>query len=471
MAGEGSNSKVGLKTETTPGTAVTPDTAIPFTNCGLTAPKSFLQSASIISGTPARSKGVPSVFAASGAIGMEVDCETIGQLIYYVNGANGKTTTSNVFSNAKITAAPTGTAGGSGATLTAGDYHYRVAAVYVQTLTGLKAYMPASSPTASAITVTIGQEVTLAFTDPTTLTPPTGWTYYGTAIYRSPVGGNNTSMRFLTVQTGTDDGFVDDGTDTYRDLNVTYVPATTYYQHVFKAAAASAGQPRLKSFTTQISKNVTNDERFAGCMVADMALEVSGADQIVNATFNVQALGVAPVTGEFSASAPTVRQPIPGHHCSAIINDELRCEVQSFSFNLNNDLSALYGLCNTPFARKLATNTQRTASGSLSMTYEDQDLWAKAVNDESISLGIKMWGEPMGAATGASTSEGLHGIKAVPFPRQLDIDMESCTISDLSNPIEGAGQILANLNYTADYDSGTTTEVTITLINTTSAYS
>lgn len=471
MAGEGSNSKVGLKTEVTPGTAVTPDTAIPFTNCGLTAPKAFLQSASIISGTPARSKGVPSVFQASGSIGMEVDCETIGQLIYYANGANGKTTTSNFASTAKITAAPTGTAGGSGGELAAGDYHYRVAAVYVQTLTGLKGIMPASSPTASAITVTSGQEVTLAFTDPTGLTPPTGWTYYGTAIYRTAAAGSNTSMTFVTVQTGTNDEFVDDGSDTYRDTSIGYVPATTYYKHVFKAAAASAGDPRLKSFTTQISKNVDNDEQFKGCMVSDMALEVSGADQIVNATFNLSALGVAPVTGEFSASAPTVRQTIPGHHCSAIINDELRCEVQSFTFNLLNDLSPLFGLCNTPFARKLTTNSQRTASGSINMTYEDQELWAKAINDESVSLGIKMWGEPMGAASGASISEGLHGVKAVPFPRQLDIDMESCTISDFSNPVEGAGQIPASLNYTADYDSGTTTEVTITLINTTSAYS
>lgn len=471
MAGEGSNSKVGLATETTPGTAVEPSSAIPFTQCSFTAPKALLDSATIISGTPAKSKGASSVFAASGTIAQEVDCETVGTLIYYANGANGKTTTSDFASAAKITSAPTGSAGGSGATLPAGAYHYRVAAVLVQTLTGLKCIMPASSPTASAITVTSGQEVTLAFTDPTTLTMPTGFTYYGTAIYRTAAGGSNTSMTFVAVQSGTDDGYVDHGTDTYRDTKVAYVPATTFYKHVFKAAAASAGQPRLKSFTTQISKNVTNDEVFSGCMVSDMAVEVGGADQLVNASFNCQALGVAPATGEFSASAPTVRKPIVGHQCSAIINDTLSCEVQSFSFTLNNDLSPVYGLCNTPFARKLTTNSSRTASGNVSLTYESQDLWAKAVNDESISLGIKMWGEPMGLASGGSLSEGLHGVKAFPFPRMMDIEMESCTISNFSNPVDGPGQIVATMDYQADYDSGTTTEVTITLINTTSSYS
>jgi hypothetical protein len=470
MAGEGSNSKVGLKTETTPGTAVEPDTAIPFTQCSFTAPKALLDSATIVSGTPAKSKGVSSVFAAAGSIGMEVDCETIGQLIYYANGANGKSV-AEFGAAAKITTAPTHSAGGTGATLPAGAYYYRVAAVLVQTLTGLKCIMPGSSPTATACTVTLGQEATISFTDPTTLTMPTGFTYSGTIIYRGTVGGANTTTRFLAYQSGSAATYVDDGTDTYRDLNVTYVPATTYYKHTFVAAAASSGQPRLKSFTTQISKNVTDDERFAGSMVSDMSIEVGGADAIVTASFNCQALGVTPVTGEFSASAPTVRKPIPGHQTSAIINDTLSCEVQSFSFNLNNDLSPVYGLCNTPFARKLTTNTSRTASGSVTLTYEDQDLWAKAVNDESISLGIKMWGEPMGLASGGSLSEGLHGVKAFPFPRMMDIDMESCTISDFSNPIDGPGQIVASMNYNADYDSASTTEVTIVLINTTASYS
>lgn len=469
MAGEGSNSKVGLKTEVTPGTAVEPDTAIPFTNCGLVNPKAFLDSATIVSGTPAKSKGVPSLANPNGSIGMEVDCETIGQLIFYANGKNGKTTTSNYASTAKISSAPTGSAGGSGGTLGAGDYHYRVAAVYLQDLTGLLAIMPASSPTASAITVTSGQQVTLAFTDPTTLTPPTGFTYAGTVIYRTAAGGGNTTMTFLAYQSGTDDGFVDNGVDTNRDTTVTYVPATTLYKHVFKAAAASPGAARLDSFTTQVSKNVTNDEVFAGCMVSQMALEVGGADQIVTATFDILGLSCASATGEFSASAPTVRAPIPGYRTSAIINDTLSCEVQQMGFTLNNDLTPVPGLCNNDGYRKLSTNSTRTAGGSATLTYESQDLWNKAVNDETISFRIAMWGEPILASAG-SLSAGTHGVKAVPFPRLLDIEMEKVTISDFSNPIEGPGQITASLNYQAFYDSGTTTEVTITLVNTTSAY-
>lgn len=469
MAGEGSNSKVGVRTESTPGTALVPTTTLPIVSCTFSAPRALLDSASIRGGTPAKSKGVASVFAATGTIVQEMDCETFGQLLYYANGNEGYTASGEFGALAKITSAPTASAGSTGATLAAGDYFYRVASVLLQDLTGLKLIMPASSPLASAVTVAAGEEVTVSFTNPATLTIPAGFTLYGVAIYRSTVDGANTTTRFLAVQAGTAATYVDDGADATIDTSVTFVPSTTLYKHVFKAAPAAAGQPRLKSFTSQISKNVSNDEQFAGCMVSDMAIEVGGADAIAQATFNCLALGVSPVAGEFSATAATVRRPIAGHQCSAIINDTLSCEVQSFSLSLTNDLAPLYGLCNTPFARKIATNSLRGVNGSFTLTYESQDLWAKSVNDESISLALKMWGEPI-LANGGGLSTALHGIQAFPFPRLCDIEMESVTLSDFSNPIDGPGQITATANWTADYDTVTTTEMTITLINTTASY-
>lgn len=460
MAGLGSESKLGIRKETTAGTGVVPTETTPFSSEGFSAPRTQIQSETISGGAMVQA-GVPGDAESTGSITQEYDGETSGNLVWFANGDNGYTA-NGAFTDGQITTAPGETVTGSGASLAAGDYLYSVAAVWTHDFLEEDFIMP-DSAASTAATITSDEQVDLTWTDPTGLTLA-DHTYKGTAIYRTSTGGAASTLSFLAFVSGTGAAFSDTGADTNRDTTVSPVSNTTLYSHTIVGASAASGQDRLDYASVQISKNVGSDERYVGNKLGELDIAVGGRGEAAQLTANFQGDDVEEVAGEFSATSPTVRQPTLGRNTKVVIAGSRDCDIQAWNWNLNNNLERQATLCGVTIAEGL-----RVITGGLTQVFQDRVNFNRAVNADEVPVQIYSRGEPLDAS-GSTLSLASHGVNAIPFPRLTKIDMERVQISDFANPVEGPGQIIANATYQAFEGATSSTDATVTIINTTSVY-
>lgn len=460
MAGLGSQAKLGIRKETTPGTGVVPSQTIPFTSEGFSAPRTLIQSETI-GGDGMVDKTVAGDTESSGSITQEFDAESSGHLLWFATGDNGYTA-GGAFTDGQITSAPGATATGTGASIAAGDYYYTVAAVWTHDFLGENFIMP-DSAASTQTTVTSGQQVDLTWTNPTGLTLA-DHTYAGTAIYRSTTDGASSTVYFVHYQSGTGASWSDTGADTYADTAVAPVTNTTLYDHTLVGAAAASGLDRLDYFSVQISKNVTDDERFLKNKINDISLSVGGRGDIVQLTANIQGDTNESVSGEFGASAPTIKLPILGRNVRVAINGSKDCDIQAIDWNLNNNLERQPTFCSVTLAEG-----NRNVSGSWTQVFDDRTNYNLAVNASEVTLGIYMRGEPLDTS-GSTLNSSDHSVAAIPFPRLAKFYCEKVLIGEFTNPVESAGQIIANATWSAAKGATSSTDCTITLINTVSVY-
>lgn len=459
MPGLGSQSQLGMIVETTAYTVRNPTQALPFTSESFSASQEEIPSDSI-GGTGMRQEGTEGDPEASGSIRAEFDAETSGKFLYAVTGPEGYTA-NGAFTTGQITTAPGATAGSTGASIAAGDYYYRVAAVWTHDVLGVNFIMPQSSPSTQT-TVASGEEVALTWTDPTGLTLA-GHTYKGTHIYRSETDGANTTCTFIAHVSGTGASYTDTGADTYADTNVSPVPNTAMYSHEFAGAAAADGEDRLETYTIRTSKNVGSDERFWGNKLNVFTLTVSerGAKVVIDSAF----LGSDgdTVSSEQGLTAPTLRKPITGKKARVVVNGTLDCDIKSITVVINNNCERDTTLCAATIAEGI-----RDVGGAITLKFVDRVLYNLAQLGEACSLEIWIYGEPL--ATGCTTTANSHNVAAIPYPRLCHIDCQSVKLNAFQNPVSGQGQIEGSTNWSAFEDAVTSTDCTIKLWNTISEY-
>lgn len=466
MAGLGSESKLGIRRETTPGTGEVPTEALPFTGESFSAPRELLESQTIGGGSMTDNV-VAADTESTGSITQEYDGESSGNLIWFATGANGYTA-NGAFTDGQITAQPTGTPGGSGTSLAAGNYYYTVAPIWEHDHIPEKVILP-DSPASAQVTVTSGQEVTVGWTDPTTLTL-TDFTYSGTAIYRSEVDGAASTATFVAFVSGTGNSFVDDGVTTSSgsnenaDTNVSPVTNTALYEHTLVGASAATGQDRLYYLSVQISKNVGDDERYFGNKLGELDLSVGGRGETAQIVANFSGDTNETVTGEFAAVAAAIKQQTLGKKTRVVIAGAPDCDIQSWNFNLNNQLERQETLCGVTIAEG-----KRVIGGNFTQVFQDRTNFNRSVSGEEVAVDIYAMGEPL-VTSGSTLSLSTHGVAAIPFPIYTKIAMERVIIGDFSNPVEGPGQIIASATWKALKGRTSSTDATIKLINTVSVY-
>lgn len=461
MPGLGSESKLGIAKEVTPSVGVEPDSAIPFVSESFTAERPLLESETI-GGSSMLKNTVPGDSAGTGGIVQEFDAETSGILLDLWNGPNGYTAPGGAFTDGQLSTAPSGSAGGSGGTIPAGNYHYRTAPIWTHDFLGEKFIMPKSNAS-SAVTVTSGQQVTLTVADPSALTLA-DHTFYGTAIYRSAAGGGAGATKYLGLIVGTGTSFVDDGSNDYADTAVSPVPNTSIYEHILEGASAAEGEDRLEYFSTQISKNVGSDERYFGNKVDTFTLAVADRASAVKLTVGTQGDDRETVAGEFVAATLIPKQQIIGRQVRIVVNGVTDCDVQALNLTGTNNCQRLSTLCGNTISEGA-----RRVGGDITLLFRDRDLFNKAVSGEELEIQIYMRGEPL-EPSGASLSLVDHGVEAIPFPRLAKFDMQRVVLGGFTNPVEGPGQIIAKATFQAKEDSVSGTDLAITLINTIDDY-
>lgn len=461
MPGLGSESKLGIAKETTPSVGVVPTNAIPFVSASFTSPRTLLESETI-GGSSMLKNAVPGDPQSSGSIVQEFDAETSGTLLDLWNGPNGYSVSS--YSAGRISAAPTGVAGSTGGTIPAGDYIYKVAAIWEHDYLK-KNWITFESAASSAVTVVLGEKVTLTFTDPATLALA-DHTLKGVAIYRTEAGGAAATARFLAYQAGTAATFEDDGDNPNADPSVSPVATAvgSLYAHLLEGAEASPGQDRIKYFSAQMSKNVGSDERYFGNKANDFSLEIPDRASAVRLTLNTIGDDMEPVAGEFVAAAPQPRRQILGRDCAVVIDNVRNCDLQQLSLTGSNNCERLGTFCGNSISEGA-----RRLNGSITLLFRNHELFNKAVSSTEMELQIYCAGEPV-MPNGGTLSLVSHGVSAVPWPRLAKFDFQRVTLAEFSNPVEGPGQIIASANLAILEDNVTNTDMEITLINTISTY-
>mgnify|MGYP001378732679 CR=1 FL=1 len=459
MPGLGSESKLGLAKETTPSVGVVPVSAIPFTSANFTAPRTMLESETI-GGSSMLKNAVPGDSESTGSVVQEFDAETSGILLDLWNGDNGRSVAA--YTSGRISAAPTGSAGGSGATIPRGDYINKVAAIWEHDYLG-KSFISFESAASSAITVALGEEVALSWTAPSGLTLA-DYTYKGTAIYRTAAGGAAATARFLAFVSGTGASFTDTGANANADTGVSSVGVVNLYRHVLKGAAAAANSDRIRYFSAQMSKNIGSDERYYGNKGNDFSLEIPDRASPVTLTLNCMGDDMESLLGEFSVAAPTPRRQILGRDTVVVIDGVRDCDIQQLSLTGTNNCSKLGTLCGNTI-----TEGARRINGSITLLFRNHTLFNKAVSGTELSMQIYMAGEPV-MTSGGTLSLATHGVDAVPWPRVAKFDMRRVTLAEFANPVEGPDQIIATASLAVMESPVTNTDLEIVLVNTISSY-
>lgn len=461
MPGIGAESKIGIAKQSQQGTPVVPDIAFPFVSESFSASEEPFESATI-GGSAMLKNVVPGDPEGTGGMVQEFDAETSGVLLDLWNGPNGYTAPNAPWTAGQITAKPTCSAGGTGATIEAGDYIYKVAPIWKHNHLNPSNFLMPQSAASDAVTVAAGEKVTVSFTDPAGLTL-TDHTYFGTAIYRSAKNGAASTCRFIGAVIGSGSSFEDTGVNEHADDSREPVPNTSLYLHLLEGDAASLGEDRLEFFTAQISKNVGADEQFVDNKVNTFSLAITDRSAAVMLTVATMGGERKLLEGEFEASAPTPREPIMGKRVALVLDGTKNCDIQSLTINGTNNCSRQSTFCDVSIS-----DGARRITADATLIYKDTDLLEKAINGEDMEMLLFLIGEPI--ADKAALSAASHGVDAIPFPRYAKFRFPRVKFSAFNNQVTGPDQIIASATVTMQEHLSLNTDMQLTLINTLDDY-
>ncbi|MCE7873325.1 hypothetical protein DYH09_23520 [bacterium CPR1] len=461
--GYGVGAALGLATEGTYGTAESSaDLWLPFTSEDIKAARAVVPSATIYGDRSVRKQNV-GVRTGAGGFSMEVDFVNMGLPLFYWNGnASGGVTSAAI--PGRISSAPGGTPGGTGATIPTGTYRYKVASVW-QKATDSTLYVLPASAELTGVAVTLGEEVVLTWTNPATLTPPAGYTYYGTAVYRTSAGGAADSETLKHIVVGSGTGYTDTGGSyNVTDVNVAPVQGVTLYQHTF-VKAFTAGENPLPGFTTFVVKDNDVTERYIGCRMNTLELSVGpDLNSVVTAKFGLMARDFDTLANP-SPSVSDVRKAMSWQGQVAV--DGTYAEfIEGFTLSGSNNCEQIPGLSNLPRFRDVGYG-MRQINGTLGRGFENHDFFDIMYAGSRFDIRAYLEGAVIDEDNCSFTAPG----GAVgPFRYSSIVDVFNCSLSEAGANVGGPGRMVENINWGAEVDDAEATELRIRLYNLTASY-
>lgn len=457
--GFGIGAAIGVAAESTEGTPVAPSLYLPFVSESLKAQRPLVKQGTI-TGDRSNSKMLDGVRSGAGDITQEVDGSTNVQLAIWANGkASGATSSANI--PGRISSAPSATpaAGGS---LTAGAYRYKVASVWERDATGELFVLPASAEV-TGTTASSDLTIDLGWTAPSGLTPPEGWSYAGTAIYRSEAGGAADSQKFLHYVSGTGASWSDTGSVTLG-TKVPVAPASAMRSHTLVKAFATGAHP-LQAFTTVINKDNDQAIRFKLCRAAALELVIGENASVVTQKLSVLARDWD-VVANVSPTVTALRKMMSWGVTVKIdgADDET---VRGCTINLNNNAALRPGLSGQPRMLDVGYG-MRDISGSLPRSYNDQDFVAKLYAAQRFAIDAWLVGQAI-----VETDSEIPisaGVTARPIPYMARIEVPSAALNEAGANASGPGEMVENLTWSAELDATEGTDLRMTWYNLTASY-
>ncbi|TXH55417.1 MAG: hypothetical protein E6Q97_08890 [Desulfurellales bacterium] len=464
--GYGVGGAVGTGTESTAGTGVAPAVWHQFVAEGFKASRALVKQSSI-TGDRSVLKHIPGMRAAVGELDLEFDGNSFGQMFWYLNGtATGALTTASV--GGLFSSAPTATPTGTGNSVPAGTYRYAIAPIWQYTLDS-KYYVGPVSAAVTGVTVTAGQKVDVSWSAASS--PPTGWTFAGTAVYRTS-GAAGTELLVGTV-TGS-------GT-TYADTNATVVSGNycpvgsaaspvgaSVKQHTFVKAFTIGSDP-LPSFSTTVAKNNDVAERFLLCKANSLELSIGEGNSLVKTKFGIMCRDFEevanPTPSYTNLSKAASWQTIVG------VNGSYQEIIEKITLNVNNNCEMIPGLSGQARMRDVGYG-ERVVTGSFDRQFEDHSFWRYMRDGGEFSLQATIQGDALGTiVAGGNPRFTFSSVQVQPLSYLAIFDLPVCRLSEAGSNISGPGRQVEKVSFSTEVDSTTATELKVRLINLTSSYS
>ncbi|MHB2021218.1 MAG: phage tail tube protein [Candidatus Xenobia bacterium] len=434
-------------------TAVAAAKYVPFLSENFTSDENFVIPDSIVD-APYVLVGAPGRHVVKPAqIDLHPDSDTIGWAAKWANRNMADT----AWPPAPTIPSATAATGGS---LAAGTYKYYVAHVYQ--LTGTSNYWLGNlSAEFSGTTASGNLTLTLAWTN---ATAPSGYSIFGTAIFRTASGGLTGTEKFTHFVSGSASTYSDAG-----DVNGTVAPpASTITKHT-----NNQSNNDQKTFTVEVGMDGWS-KQIAGCKIGDLSIDVPS-----NGPVKFQMGGiVGQQLSQIASTSPTYAQaallsPLLGHNSIVYYEsygtaDTYVPRAASFSGKFNNNLEPIESIDGSRFIRALR-NGPRTGNGSLTMQLDDDTQFNQVLADTEMGARIVSYAG-VGLDGGAfSLTMGGQTVKA--WPGMLEVVTPNFYITSNDAKLPNKKQLIITLPFSRlIYDPTTSSDWQINVVNTTSTY-
>jgi hypothetical protein len=395
----------------------------------------------------------PGVISATGGFTMEADAVNVGLPLFYWNGQATSAALAGLLTKPTVTAGP-------GGALPAGEYYYKVAAVVRNSVLGLTVVTGASAVSDKATATAENGTITVGWTNPTTLTLPSGWAYFGTAVYRTAKDGASGSERLLHFETGTGVSWADATTSALG----TAIPPATIYQHIYVPAAVSAATHPLGGFSVGVLKDNDESEQYIGCRMNTFSLSLGDQNAPVEVTFEAMAqtaFSVANLT-----PSPSIVAPLMNWQAQVLQNDTAMATVEALELTATNNLEPIPQLAGKNYVRDFYPG-ERTVTGTLTVAFEDHTQWDKMLAGTPFELSVWIGGQATTAL--ASFDDGL-GNTIASWPYGMRVDLWNCVYTGGGANLSGRDRLVAQFPFVSTMDSGEGEEMQVTVYNQTASY-
>lgn len=439
---------IGFAEEETYATYVVPDFYVPITSESLKGTRPSTPATGIYT-TRVTYYQLPGIIEAGGNFQFEADAHHLG---FPLKWWNGQVSTATFCTGGTPSGTPA--AGGS---LTAGTYYYRTAAVLQRTSDG-KRFWGSGSASSTSVTTSSGDlTVDLTWSNPS---PPSGFTLYGTAIFRTASGGANTTQKYLATVVGSGTSYSDTGAVA---LSTIAFPATIY-EHTYVPAAPIAGTHPLPSFsvTKLMDQSGTSAEAYYGGRMNTFSFSVGDPNAPPTSTFEMMCRNFEAIANP-SPSYTAVR-PMMNWQGFASIDGTMADYFEGCDFTATNNLEKVPSLAGVQYHRDFYPGI-REVSGSVKFGFENKNHWTKMVNATEFALTLNCEGLP---TTSGYTTISTVNYSAMPYAIQLH--MPKCLYQEGGGNLSQAERMVETLPFKTAIDSGVGYELQIKLWNTTASY-
>lgn len=454
MSGYGIGGGVGFGTETTPGTGVAADSWLDFASENIASARGSSEDNTIYGDGVIRPP-LPGLRSGAGGTTFNVSGGNIGRLL---NFWNGKETGAYdvVVAPGLLTAAPTGTPS-SGGSLAAGDYLFAVASVWKRDTDDVLELMPMATVSSTVTTAGGNLSVDLAWADPSALTPPSGWTHAGTAIFRGTIGGSASTLRLIHYVPGTGNSYTVTGAETLVDA---VSPVTgPLYMHTFKRVYVPGSNP-LQAFSTTVVRDNDFAQRFLLCRMNNFVLAIPNGESPITSTFEFLARDVEKISNPVISHTPL--RKMMGWQTQISLDGVYSDILESLTINGTNNCDFEPGLSGNPRNRDIGFGG-RKVTGTFARKFADHAFWDKMMGgDCPFGLRAHMWG---GHIDNSTCNVPNSVLAAYPFQYSLLADLTKCIVTQAGGNVGGPGRITENVSFQADVDPATGTDIQFRLFN------
>jgi hypothetical protein len=358
--------------------------------------------------------------------------------------------------NTNIAGTPTATPA-AGGTLADGAYKYKVSPIFAHTASGLN-FLGELSTEFEGTAAAPNSTLTIAWA--ANPTPASGFTYAGTAVFRTAVGGGADTQKYLDAVIGAGLSYSDTGGTALSTMS----PPSAVYSHT-----CINNDGDLSSFTIEACPDLANSRWALGMTCSSLKLDLPEPGKPITCALEFTGQDEITTTAKTSP-AFTSLAPFMTHKAYAYLQTQggaYTANVKLNKFDLTNPrvLEIIRSFTGNGKVRAIRTGEIGQVSGSFSLTFEDYTEYNRVASDTAMSLAFIVIGPYTGTFTQTKSATTFTA-----WPYMLKVVIPNMYYEVAQANLSNRAQIIENVPYKAIYDTTTTSDLQIVAYNTTASY-